>query len=54
MPETTIGLSSETRDRLREKKGFERTYDEFITELLESHEETDHTERNASPEPRSQ
>jgi len=50
MTETTIGLSSETRDRLREKKGFERTYDELITELLESHEETDHTEQNVPRE----
>ena len=54
MTDTTIPVSSEIRDPLREKKGFHRTWDEFFAELLENDEVPDRTERNELPEPRSQ
>lgn len=54
MSDTTIPVSSELRDRLRKKKGFERTYDEFFEEELLEDDETAPAERDASPEVRSQ
>lgn len=51
---TTIPLSPETRDRLRAEKGHEKSYEEYVLELLEGDDETAHTERNASPEVRTQ
>ena len=54
MSDTTIPVSSELRDRLRKKKGFERTYDEFFEEELLEDDETAPAERDVSPEVRSQ
>jgi hypothetical protein len=54
MSDNSIPVSTEMRNRLRRKKGFERTYDELLAELLEGDEEAAHTERNEPPEPRSQ
>ena len=51
---TTIPLSPGTRDRLRAEKGHEKTYEEFVLELLEGDDEAAHAERDASPEVRSQ
>ncbi|SEV98311.1 hypothetical protein SAMN05216285_1517 [Natrinema salifodinae] len=39
MMETTLGVSKETRNRLRRLKGFERTYDELLQEMLEEYDE---------------
>jgi len=38
MPKTTIKISKEVRDKLRQFKGFGRTYDQAIEELLASYE----------------
>ncbi|EMA04287.1 hypothetical protein SAMN05443574_13512 [Haloarcula vallismortis] len=54
MSDNSIPVSTEMRNRLRRKKGYDRTYDEFFAELLEDDDEIAHTERNASPEARSQ
>lgn len=35
MPQTTIPVKKETRDMVREAKGHERNYDEFLQSLLE-------------------
>jgi len=35
MSKTTIKISKEIRNKLREFKGFERNYDEAIVELLD-------------------
>jgi len=41
MPKTTIKIEKETRNKLRQFKGVERTYDEAIEELLARVEKTD-------------
>ncbi len=38
MTQTTISVSPETRDRIRELKGVERTYDEVLHEMVEQFE----------------
>jgi len=35
---TSIPVSQEIRDPLRERKGFDRTWDEFFAEMLEDDE----------------
>lgn len=42
MAQTTISVSPKTRDRIRELKGVERTYDEVLHEMIEQFE-TDST-----------
>lgn len=34
MAKATIPVTKETRDRVRELKGFDRTYEEFLNEKL--------------------
>lgn len=51
---TTIPLSYETRDRLRAEKGHDRSYEEYVLELLDGDDETAPAERDVSPEVRSQ
>jgi rubrerythrin len=41
MGQTTIGNHDEMRDRLRELKGVEQTYNELLFDLLEVHEQFD-------------
>ena len=39
MAETTIGVEKDVRDRIRELKGHDRTYNEFLREKLLGNDE---------------